>query len=255
MKTSARSKPVNIDDYHLAFKPEIRTYLDEIRNLIRQSAPEATETISYGMPAFKLNKVLVYYAAYQNHIGFYPTPDAIEFFQKELTKYKTSKGAIQFPLGKSLPSSLIKKIVKFRVKQESEKIIPVKKTDTIFAYHKTLSPAYKEIAQRLEQLINEHLPEAESKIWHAHPVWFIEGNPIAGYHKLKDCMRLLFWSGQSFDEPELLKEGSFKAAEKRYTSAEQIDAKTLKRWLRKARDIQWDYKNLIKRKGRLERLK
>lgn len=99
------------------------------------------------------------------------------------------------------------------------------------------------------------LPKAENKIWHAHPVWFIEGNPIVGYHKLKNCVRLLFWSGQSFEEEPLKNEGSFKAAEMRYTSAEQINTKDLKRWLKKSVAIQWDYKNIIKRKGVLERLK
>ena len=86
-------------------------------------------------------------------------------------------------------------------------------------------------------------------------MWFLDGNPIVGYSKLKDCVRLLFWSGQSFDEEGLEKEGSFKAAEARYTAADQIDTAKLERWLAKARDIQWDYKNLVRRKGRLERLK
>src|SRR5690606_35567351 len=103
--------------------------------------------------------------------------------------------------------------------------------------------------------IDRILPEAENKIWHRHPVWFLDGNPVVGYSKLKDSVRLLFWSGRSFDEPGLKDEGSFKAAEKRYTSADQIDKKDLQRWLKKAREIQWDYKNIVKRKGVLERLK
>jgi hypothetical protein len=113
----------------------------------------------------------------------------------------------------------------------------------------------KQICDRLAAEINRCLPDAENKIWHAHPVWFLDGNPVAGYSKLKNCVRLLFWSGQSFDEPGLQNEGSFKAAEKRYTSVEEIDSKDLERWLTKARDIQWDYKNIVKRKGQLERLK
>ena len=83
----------------------------------------------------------------------------------------------------------------------------------------------------------------------------MDGNPIVGYTKLKDCIRLLFWSSQSFDEPGLEPEGSFQAAEARYTSADQIAASDLKRWLKKAIEIQWDYKNIVKRKGKLERLK
>jgi hypothetical protein len=113
----------------------------------------------------------------------------------------------------------------------------------------------KAICDLLAIEINENLPEAENKIWHAHPVWFLDGNPVVGYSKLKNCVRLLFWSGQSFDEEDLLKEGSFKAAEKRYTDVKDVNLKDLSRWVMKSKDIQWDYKNLIKRKGKLERIK
>jgi len=113
----------------------------------------------------------------------------------------------------------------------------------------------KRICDLLAENIDQQLPEAENKIWHRHPVWFLDGNPIVGYSKLKNCVRLLFWSGQSFEEPALQNEGTFKAAEARYTEIEQVNIDDLKRWLTKAGDIQWDYKNLIKRKGKLERLK
>jgi hypothetical protein len=125
----------------------------------------------------------------------------------------------------------------------------------IKAYHEAQSPAEKEICDILYSVISKSLSEAENKIWHRHPVWFLDGNPIVGYSKLKNCIRLLFWSGQSFDEPDLKPEGTFKAAEARYTSPEQINTSELKQWLEKSRNIQWDYKNLIKRKGVLERLK
>ncbi|HLP21932.1 MAG TPA: DUF1801 domain-containing protein, partial [Chitinophagales bacterium] len=117
------------------------------------------------------------------------------------------------------------------------------------------APADKEICDALYTQIHAALPHAENKIWHAHPVWFLDGNPVAGYHKLKNCVRLLFWSGQSFEEEGLQPEGKFKAAEKRYTSVDEVNAKDLKRWLKKAETIQWDYKNIVKRKGQLERLK
>jgi len=113
----------------------------------------------------------------------------------------------------------------------------------------------REICNRLAREIDRQLPDAENKIWHAHPVWFLEGNPIVGYSKLKGGVRLLFWSGQGFDEEGLQKEGTFKAAEMRYTAPDQVNKKDLTRWLKKAREIQWDYKNLVKRKGKLERLK
>jgi uncharacterized protein YdhG (YjbR/CyaY superfamily) len=104
-----------IDEYHQSYPQEIQDLLQQLRQAILQAAPKATETISYGMPAFKLNKVLVYYAAYKNHIGFYPTPKPIVQFKEELIPFKTSKGAIQFPINQKLPLALIKKIVKFRV--------------------------------------------------------------------------------------------------------------------------------------------
>ncbi len=122
-------------------------------------------------------------------------------------------------------------------------------------YIESLAPDDQEICDLLAREIDENLPEAENKIWHAHPVWFLDGNPVVGYSKLKNCVRLLFWSGQSFEEEELQKEGNFKAAEARYTAAKQVNTNNLKRWLAKARDIQWDYKNIARRKGRLERLK
>jgi Domain of unknown function (DU1801) len=125
----------------------------------------------------------------------------------------------------------------------------------IQAYHQKQSAADKAICDVLYSEICLALPEAEHKIWHAHPVWFLEGNPVAGYSKLKNCIRLLFWSGQSFEEAGLQNEGSFKAAEIRYTAAEQVNKKDLARWLKKAKTIQWDYKNIVKRRGVLERLK
>ena len=125
----------------------------------------------------------------------------------------------------------------------------------IQAYNDKQSPEDKAICDALATIIDRQLPKAENKIWHAHPVWFLDGNPVAGYSKLKNSVRLLFWSGQSFDEPGLQNEGSFKAAEMRYTDVAEINEKDLKRWLKKSQDIQWDYKNLVKRKGKLERLK
>ena len=125
----------------------------------------------------------------------------------------------------------------------------------IKAYNESQPPADCEICMTLAKAIDKELAEAESKIWHAHPVWFLDGNPVVGYSKMKDSVRLLFWSGQSFEEAELSNEGKFKAAEMRYTAADQVNKTDLERWLKKARDVQWDYKNIVKRKGKLERLK
>ena len=126
----------------------------------------------------------------------------------------------------------------------------------ILTYNNAQSPADKKICQLLAKEISTHLPEAENKIWHAHPVWFLEGNPIVGYSKLKAGIRLMFWSGASFDEYALQPgTGKFKDASITYTSDKEILPKDLKRWIKKSRDIQWDYKNIVKRKGVLERLK
>lgn len=123
------------------------------------------------------------------------------------------------------------------------------------SYNNSQSLSDKKICNILAEEIDKNLKGAENKIWHRHPVWFLEGNPIVGYSKLKDCIRLLFWSGQTFEEPKLANEGSFMAAEIRYTEPAQINKTDLKRWLGKAKKIQWDYKNIVKRKGVLLRLK
>ena len=125
----------------------------------------------------------------------------------------------------------------------------------IAAYNSRLEPSDREICDLPAKTIDRELAGAENRIWHAHPVWFLDGNPIVGYSRLKDAVRLLFWSGQSFGEGKLAKEGKFKAAEMRYRSAAEVNPTDLARWLQKAADIQWDYKNIVKRKGRLERLK
>lgn len=108
----------DIDEYLFTIPEEIRFKLQQIREVIHKAAPKAVEVISYGMPAFKQNKVLVYFAANKNHIGFYPTANPIKLFSKELKNYKTSKGAIQFPLDKKIPLTLVAKITKLRVRED-----------------------------------------------------------------------------------------------------------------------------------------
>jgi hypothetical protein len=126
----------------------------------------------------------------------------------------------------------------------------------IRTYNSTQSTSDKKICNLLATEINAYMPEAENKVWHAHPVWFLDGNPVAGYSKLKAGIRLMFWSGESFEEEALQPgTGKFKDASITYTSAEDINTKDLKRWCKKAREIQWDYKNIVKRRGKLLRLK
>lgn len=126
----------------------------------------------------------------------------------------------------------------------------------IQTYNDSQSEDDKKICDFLCKEINKNLPEAESKIWHRHPVWFLDGNPTVGYSKQKAGIRLMFWSGADFKEENLnVLGGKFKDASVFYNSVEEINTGDLKRWLEKSKEIQWDYKNLVKRKGKLERLK
>jgi uncharacterized protein YdhG (YjbR/CyaY superfamily) len=121
----------------------------------------------------------------------------------------------------------------------------------VLKYHQSLPEKEQAICNLLFETICKYLPEATYKVWHAHPVWFLDGNPIVGYSLLKSGIRLMFWSGQSFDEEILKPSGSFKAADLHFSEVEQIKTKDLKRCLTKAKNIQWDYKNIVKRKGEL----
>lgn len=113
--------PKSIDEYIAQFPHEIQEILIKLRQVIKESAPNTEEKISYGMPTFVLNGNLVHFAAFKNHIGFYPTPNGITTFKQELSGYKTSKGAVQFPIGKPIPYGLVSKIVKFRVSENKSK--------------------------------------------------------------------------------------------------------------------------------------
>lgn len=126
----------------------------------------------------------------------------------------------------------------------------------IVKYNKQQESSHKDVCDLLAREIDGALPEAESKIWHRHPVWFLDGNPIVGYSKQKPGIRLMFWSGADFDEPGLDVLGKkFKDASVFYREVPEVKTSDLRRWLKKAKKIQWDYKNIVRRKGRLERLK
>lgn len=254
----------DIDAYHASFPAGVQKMLGQLRQAIKQAAPQATETISYNMPAFRQNKMLVYYAVNKAHIGFYPTPGPIVHFKDALAEYNISKGAIRFPINKPLPLPLIKKIVRFRVLEDKERErygtargdAKSKVMADVAAYNNSLSLSDKAICEVLTKEISKHLHKAENKVWHRHPVWFLDGNPIVGYSKEKRGIRLMFWSGAGFDEEGLtVKGGKFKDASVFYNEVSEINTADLKRWLKKSVAIQWDYKNIVKRKGRLERLK
>jgi hypothetical protein len=126
----------------------------------------------------------------------------------------------------------------------------------IQTYNDKQNPSDKEICDLLASIINDGLSKAENKIWHAHPVWFLDGNPIVGYSKQKAGIRLMFWSGADFDIADLIiRGGKFKDASIFYNSLSEIEADAVRRWLKKSEEIQWDYKNIVKRKGQLLRLK
>lgn len=112
----------NIDEYIATFPENVQKILYKLREIIRESAPEAEEAISYGMPTFKLNGNLVHFAAYKNHIGFYPIPSAIIAFKEELSSYKQAKGSVQFPIDETIPFDIVKRIVEFRVKENNARI-------------------------------------------------------------------------------------------------------------------------------------
>ena len=125
----------------------------------------------------------------------------------------------------------------------------------IHNYNDSQTSDFGKICQALSQIISQSLPEAESKIWHRHPVWFLDGNPTVGYSIQKRGVRLMFWSGADFGEQGLDVRGDkFKDASVFFTQESQINRDDLRRWLQLTKEIQWDYKNLIKRKGELLRL-
>lgn len=260
-------KPTSVEDYIKRFPTKVQMLLEQVRAVIKKTASTAEESISYAMPAYKLNgKPLVYFAGYENHIGFYALPSGHAQFAKQLSIYKQGKGSVQFPLGEPLPLDLIAEIVKFNMskillntnvgsKKKAASTSP-ELLDEIAEYNASLELKDAAVADILSAEISKGLKNAESKIWHRHPVWFLDGNPIVGYSKQKAGMRLMFWSGADFDEDALAVKGAkFKDASIFYNDVSEIIKKDLKRWLKKSKEIQWDYKDLVKRKGRLERLK
>lgn len=260
-----------VDEYIACYEPELQTILHKIRSVIHKAAPMAKERISYGMPLYEYGGIgrkgeLIYFAAFKKHISMFIPPHKELNLPNELKQYHVSKATFQFPLHQPFPFKLLEKTVKLLVKlkdtqlkeETSEKVKPQKSTihKEILAYNNKLSAKDKEICDMLAFTITKELADSENKIWHAHPVWFLDGNPIVGYSKQKKGIRLMFWSGASFDEEGLnVRGGKFKDASIFYNNVAEINIKNFKRWLKKSKAIQWDYKNLVKKKGKLERLK
>ena len=261
MNTS-NAKFKDVDEYISCCPTNVQPVLKKIRETIKKAVPKADERISYGMPFYEYGGKgyegrLIYFAAFKKHISLFIAPRHSETVPKELKKYHVSKATYQFPLDQPFPFPLIEKTVKAMMKQRQIKNTKSQNISRdILTYNSKENAADKAICDLLAQEICKGLPEAENKIWHGHPVWFLDGNPIVGYSRQKAGIRLMFWSGASFDEQRLEVRGEkFKDASVFYNAVSDINTKDLKRWLKKSKEIQWDYKNIVKRKGVLEQLK
>jgi uncharacterized protein YdhG (YjbR/CyaY superfamily) len=261
MNTS-HSKFKNVDEYISSCPTDIQPVLQQLRATIIQAAPKAIEKISYGMPFYEYGGKgykgrLIYFAAFKKHISLFIPPEHAGALPLAVQKYHVSKATYQFPLNKPLPYTLLEKTVKQLVRERDAQSktgnhIPA----DILAYHNKQNKTDKSICDALYKESHKGLPDAEKKIWHGHPVWFLNGNPIVGYSKQKQGIRLMFWSGAGFEEEKLKVVGKkFKDASIFYKDVTEINTRDLKRWLKKSKEIQWDYKNIVKRKGVLERLK
>lgn len=263
-KRKLLSDPAAITAYVDAAQEPARSRLRTLAVAIREELPDAVERIAYGLPTWHQGENLIHLGAFKHHVGIYPGPAAIVTFADELKGYKTSKGTIQVPHEAPLPIELVRRITRWRVEQQTTKAVPRGSTGRantvgvhtdVAAYIAAQSNEHRAVCEALASHISAALPGAEGKVWHGHPVWFLEGNPVVGYSVHKEGTRLLFWSGQSFDEPGLAPVGKFKAASARYATITDIDEKVLLRWLKKAESILWDYTNLVKNKGQLTRLR
>ncbi len=257
----------------------------QVRDLIRQAAPDAVEEFKWrkpsnamaGVPVWSLSGILCTAETYTDQVKLTfargaSLPDPTGMFNAGLGG--GTRRAIDIREGEPLNAPALTALIRAAVMRNqspasagrsagrstlrpesrwARRSAPI--ADEILAYNASLPDVSGRTCNALARILHRRLPQAKSRIWHRHPVWFLDGNPIVGYSKLKDCVRLLFWSGQSFDEPGLSPEGSFKAAEARFTRVDEIPERDLDRWLRKSIAIQWDYKNIVKRKGRLDRLK
>ena len=242
-----------------------RDRLRALADAVRSEAPSAIERMAYGLPTWHQGESLIHLGAFAHHIGVYPGAAAIAAFADALTGFATSKGAIQVPHDAALPVDLVRAITRWRLAQAAQPAAPRRRRatqaqtpaadppDDIAAYHRAQSERARVVCDALAARIRATLPDAEGKVWHRHPVFFLTGNPVVGYSVHAEGVRLLFWSGQSFDEPALRPVGRFQAAEARFATVHDLDDDTLRRWLAKARDIQWDYQHVAKRKGVLVR--
>ncbi len=258
-----------VDEYIAKFPTDVQAILRKIRLTIRKAAPKASELISYGMPFYEyggkgIKGRLIYFSAFKKHISLFITPRDTETITRRMKRFHVSKATYQFPLNEPFPYDILEEVVKALVKTRDSKVSKIVNTKIaasnggkdIDAYGKQMSTSDRAISKLLKETIDKHLTKGEGKIWHGHPVWFLDGNPIVGYSRQKAGIRLMFWSGASFEDAALKPgTGKFKDASVFYNDIKEVNTKDLKRWLKKSEEIQWDYKNIVKRKGKLERVK
>ncbi len=271
MKKADNKPPQSVDEYISQFPPEVQKILNTIRYTIKKAVPNAAERISYGMPFYEYGGTgykgrLIYFAAFKKHISVFIPPREGQPVPADLKKYHVSKATYQFPLDKPFPYKLLEQTVKMLVKASDTKIENsnfVKNNKNtgksiskdILSYNSKQTAKDKSICGLLAKEITRNLSGSENKLWHGHPVWFLDGNPIVGYSKQKNGIRLMFWSGADFEEEKLnVRGGKFKDASIFFNNVTEINTKDLKRWLKKSKEIQWDYKNIVKRKGKLIRI-
>ncbi|KAA9357416.1 DUF1801 domain-containing protein [Larkinella humicola] len=257
------NKPTTIDRYIADFPAETRELLEQIRETIRKAAPEAEETINYGMPTFTLKGNLVHFAGYKNHIGFYPSPSGIEAFQERLAVYKGAKGSVQFPIDQPLPLDLIADIVKFRVSENRQlaEAKPKKKpaprtpklsdSEQVMEHIQKLDPKLGPLVESIRQLFLSTDPDIGERIKWNHPSFYYTGDmkpfdpkeykrELAVFNLHKGKIMLVFPSGAKITDPSGLLEGTYKDGRRIvfFTTQEDIDAKAaalqaaIKEWLR-----------------------
>lgn len=253
--------------YLAELSPEQRATLEKVRDAIRAAAPDAEEGMRYGMPCFIQGKAIAGYAASAKHCSYHPMSGTVVASMGDaLTSYETSKGTIRFPIGKPPSKALIRKLVKTRLAEVGSPGAPRAKQRAqpqaatidaaILAYNQARDSPYTDVCSLLATEIAKALPDAVNKVWHGHPVWFLGDNPIVGYSQEKPGIRLMFWSGADFEEPGLNVLGKkFKDASVFYNAVTDVDTKALRRWLKKSQAIQWDYANIRKNRGLLQRPK
>jgi len=234
----------NIDEYIAQFDDKQQVLLQSVREIIREAAPEAKETISYQMPTFRQQGNLIHFALSKNHLGIYPGPAAITFYQAELASYKTSKGAIQLPLDQPLPKALLQKIVQFNLEKQQDKVAPDWKK-----YHSQWQEAIEKT-----QAIVQDFPLQKTFKW-GGDVYTFQGKNVLSYAGFKQHFAIWFYNGVFLSDPEQVlvsgSEGKTKGLRQwRFSHVDEMDATKIARYIEEAIQTVLDGKELKTEKGK-----